>query len=239
MPYRVPYKDLRDEQKQRLRDNAKRWNQEHKDRLRSNVKRWNQEHKNDGKSVPTKQSAVTPRWALIGHEVKLRYLAGESPGDLAKVYNLNRTTIKEYLKRCGILRSQSDASLLACSQGKKQRATDAMIYANRYDLGVRFNPAKTPWKGNPTKNPRWIKDRTKLKNPRTRVELRVWRETVMKRDDYTCQLCGQRGGRLNADHIKSYVMYPELREVLENGRTLCEPCHRGTPNYGAKARKVL
>src|SRR3990167_451091 len=64
---------------------------------------------------------------------------------------------------------------------------------------------------------------------------RDWRKAVFERDDYTCQLCWQRGGRLQADHIKPFKRFPELRHVLSNGRTLCEPCHRKTETYGWSA----
>lgn len=40
-----------------------------------------------------------------------------------------------------------------------------------------------------------------------------------------------------ADHIKSYALYPKLHLELNNGRTLCIPCHRKTPNYGRLTRK--
>lgn len=61
---------------------------------------------------------------------------------------------------------------------------------------------------------------------------REWREKIFKRDNFTCQFCGQRGGRLQADHIKPYKEFPELRHVLSNGRTLCIDCHKKTPTYG-------
>jgi 5-methylcytosine-specific restriction endonuclease McrA len=61
---------------------------------------------------------------------------------------------------------------------------------------------------------------------------REWRKAVFERDKYTCQLCGQVGGRLQADHIKPYKEFPELRLELSNGRTLCVPCHKKTPSYG-------
>ncbi len=63
-----------------------------------------------------------------------------------------------------------------------------------------------------------------------------WRIAVYKRDSYTCQDCGQLGGKLNADHIKPWSKFPSLRLVLSNGRTLCEDCHRKTDTYGFKAR---
>ena len=58
-----------------------------------------------------------------------------------------------------------------------------------------------------------------------RVEYVNWRQAVFTRDDYTCQLCGERGGKLNADHIKPYSLYPHLRLDLDNGQTLCVLCH--------------
>lgn len=63
-------------------------------------------------------------------------------------------------------------------------------------------------------------------------EYRHWRRLVFERDDYTCQLCFKRGGKLNADHIKPFSKYPELRLDISNGRTLCVPCHRTTETYG-------
>lgn len=59
------------------------------------------------------------------------------------------------------------------------------------------------------------------------LSYRLWREDVFKRDNWTCQMCGQQGGKLQADHIKPYALYPELRHTVSNGRTLCVRCHRG------------
>jgi hypothetical protein len=52
-----------------------------------------------------------------------------------------------------------------------------------------------------------------------------WRKAVFDRDDYTCQICGQHGGRLTAHHIRLFSTHPELRYVVPNGITLCWPCH--------------
>ena len=52
-----------------------------------------------------------------------------------------------------------------------------------------------------------------------------WRVQVFERDNYTCQHCLQKGGELNAHHIKSFAHHPNLRTVLENGITLCKKCH--------------
>lgn len=72
---------------------------------------------------------------------------------------------------------------------------------------------------------------------RSCVELKEWRRKVFTRDGYRCVLCGYKGKGLEADHIKGWAEYPELRFVLENGRTLCKPCHAKTPNYRGRSQK--
>ena len=64
-----------------------------------------------------------------------------------------------------------------------------------------------------------------------------WRIFVFKRDNFTCKKCGDNQGRnLNAHHIKSFSKYPELRFDVNNGCTLCIPCHRQTDSYGEKIK---
>jgi len=71
---------------------------------------------------------------------------------------------------------------------------------------------------------------------RSSLEMKRWRRAVFERDDYTCQICLKRGGRLVADHIKPFSLYPELRLELSNGRTLCRDCDRKyNDTYGGKA----
>jgi len=66
-------------------------------------------------------------------------------------------------------------------------------------------------------------------------EYQNWRKEVFRRDGYKCVLCGDaKGGNLEADHIKDFALYPEIRLELDNGRTLCKNCHRKTENYGFK-----
>lgn len=82
------------------------------------------------------------------------------------------------------------------------------------------------------RNPNWILDRSKVKrqNERNNPRYKLWRADILKKDGYTCQMCGQIGGKLHADHIKEYAKYPELRYELYNGRTLCIPCHNSRHN---------
>ena len=72
-----------------------------------------------------------------------------------------------------------------------------------------------------------------------RGEYANWRRAVFARDDFTCQTCKVRGGRLNADHIVPYALRPDLALEISNGLTLCESCHRKTPTWGQGTRNML
>lgn len=71
----------------------------------------------------------------------------------------------------------------------------------------------------------------------SRAEYVYWRKAVFERDNYTCQECGNRGGELNADHIKPWAFYPKLRHKISNGRTLCIHCHKKTDTWGGRVQK--
>lgn len=67
-------------------------------------------------------------------------------------------------------------------------------------------------------------------------EYKLWRESVFQRDDYTCQFCFKRGGEIHADHIEPFAYFIDKRFDINNGRTLCAPCHRGTDTFGSKVK---
>ena len=72
---------------------------------------------------------------------------------------------------------------------------------------------------------------------RASQEYKLWREAIFKRDNYQCIWGGkEHGTRLEADHIKPFSLYPELRFAIDNGRTLCKDCHRKTDTFGNKLR---
>lgn len=88
------------------------------------------------------------------------------------------------------------------------------------------------------KNPNWKGGITKVNlKIKTSSRYRQWRKTVYERDNYTCQICGAKGVYLNADHIKPFIHYPDLRFELSNGRTLCVSCHRKTATFAGRVWK--
>jgi 5-methylcytosine-specific restriction endonuclease McrA len=69
----------------------------------------------------------------------------------------------------------------------------------------------------------------------------AWREDVFRRDKFTCQACGDNtGGNLEAHHPDSWDEHKEKRFDVDNGVTLCEPCHKAFHDswgYGGNTRK--
>lgn len=90
------------------------------------------------------------------------------------------------------------------------------------------------------KNGNW-RDGASRKNDliRKSVEYLDWKVQVFIRDGRKCVLCGSTD-RIEADHIKPFSIYPELRFDVSNGRTLCQPCHKQTDTYGnSKKTRVI
>lgn len=85
--------------------------------------------------------------------------------------------------------------------------------------------AKMSGPNNPNYNPN-LTDEDRI-NRRKVAENDIWRNKIYDRDDYTCQRCFQRGGKLNAHHIFNYCSHKDLRFEEGNGVTFCGTCHRG------------
>ena len=90
------------------------------------------------------------------------------------------------------------------------------------------------------KNPQWKGGITPIsKIIRRSLKYRLWRKYIFERDNYTCKICKNKGGKLCVDHIKPFAYYPKLRFKLSNGRTLCFGCHIKTDTYAYKINKKL
>ena len=89
------------------------------------------------------------------------------------------------------------------------------------------------------------------KTIRELFKYRLWRSDIFTRDNFTCVLCGIKGGYLNADHfpkrfidiLKEYKI-DTLEKAIEceelwninNGRTLCRQCHEKTDTWGRRKK---
>lgn len=83
------------------------------------------------------------------------------------------------------------------------------------------------------------------KKLRKSIKYKRWRETVFERDNYTCQLCGDKGIYLEPNHIIKWSLIMEKNNLktfedallcqelwnIKNGITLCKKCHRFITNH--------
>jgi len=75
------------------------------------------------------------------------------------------------------------------------------------------------WKGGLTSK------HNKLRNS-CAIELRLWREAVLARDNWICQKCKVKNYRLCSHHIQNFIQFSELRFAIDNGITFCKNCHK-------------
>lgn len=85
-------------------------------------------------------------------------------------------------------------------------------------------------------HPLWRFDLTDEEREKRRdmAKQKRWSQDVYKRDNYTCQKCGDnKGGNLNAHHIVPHSKDKSIAWELSNGITLCKTCHYDFHNsYG-------
>jgi hypothetical protein len=96
-------------------------------------------------------------------------------------------------------------------QAGKEHLADPVIAAKaveNYKKAVRKR-----WEENP------------IETSRQGKRYKVFREVVLKRDNYTCQECGKTEGFMHVHHIKGWEEYPGLRLDVDNGTTRCNSCH--------------
>lgn len=132
------------------------------------------------------------------------------------------------------------------------------MLANDPDLKARWLEAKmgkTPWNkglsidGYPNPFPigkdhgNWCGGKRGFRDSN---EYRHLKLKILKRDNYTCQLCGDRNhkGRgkritLHVDHIVPVCIDPSLGMEPSNLRVLCVTCHRKTDTYGTKVLSLV
>lgn len=159
-------------------------------------------------------------------ECYVKYGAGQhlKTGKLLKCNNCNSefyargaylTRGKKFCSRACYLLTPNFTNLvrvcLTCQKQLTSRRRKQMFCCYRCSKLGNLNPN---WKDNSTGRPRgW-------------AALRIWREEVFLRDNYTCRICGSYGNYLEPHHLDGFHWCGERRFDITNGVTLCVPCHK-------------
>jgi len=123
--------------------------------------------------------------------------------------------ISNTLKRLGIKPPSVKGKHWTLSEGTRRKLSE-----------VKKGEKSSNWKGGITP------ENHKIRNS---LEMKLWREAVLARDNWICQKCSQRGGSLKTHHIFNFASYIDLRFDINNGITLCDKCHKAFHKaYGFK-----
>lgn len=137
---------------------------------------------------------------------------------------------------CGVEHStRKDGKVKYCSAKCGRRFQPKLVHSEESKRKIRESNIKTWSKVYPLSKRR---ARTERQDAIRKRPYREWRLAVFVRDNYSCVDCGISGAKayLEADHIKQWAFYPELRYDVDNGRTLCKDCHA---TVTAEQRKLV
>lgn len=187
-----------------------------------------------------------------------------SQNEIVELLNLHRSSIQKKMIKHNIprrnrsnankgnhkcswnvgLTKETDERVKQQSENLKQQYTDGKLSITPWVKGMKKmdNMYKFPCG---SEHPMWKNNSTMRNYGKRGIRLSVdnetkeWRKSIFERDDYTCQICGERGGNLNARHIKRFIEIindnnistprdaRNCRELwdVNNGITLCRSCH--------------
>lgn len=116
-----------------------------------------------------------------------------------------------------------------CGNETTTRAS-ALINGTTSSCGCYHKEVFQPLRGSESHlwNPNLTDDERERARARDRKtpENKEWINTILSRDNYTCQACGKRGVKLEVHHLYSYSNYPKKQLDIDNGVALCKKHHR-------------
>ena len=177
--------------------------------------------------VPTRPGGkyTAQQRASKANEIVERYNNGETQEEIAKKVGYNKGNVWSILKERGVQTRVTSGTIThqemaLITADKIQECIDKGM--NQHQIAEHFNVSD--WKifdlaekfGIPG-----MVDGFRCLTP----EHIAWRDEVLLRDNYTCQLCGS-PERPEAHHIYPFRYYPERQFDVDNGITLCYWCHK-------------
>lgn len=142
--------------------------------------------------------------------------------DISRIIGCGETVIWKYMNIFGLKRRSRRNARIGYKHSMETRQKLADI-----------KKTQSNWRG--SKNPNWKGGITMSKNKRMVSGIVYWKNSVLRRDDFVCQLCGVDGKlscthcgenpQMHAHHIVSWEESPDLRLDIDNGICLCKKCH--------------
>lgn len=141
---------------------------------------------------------------------------GKDIKEIAKEYGCDSRTVSYFLRKHNI-------TTRSMSEIRKQKHWGSSGILN--PMFGKFGELNPNWNGGHSPERQSLYARSMWK--RIRAE-------VVKRDNYRCRDCGERGNvkdPLQVHHIKPWAKYPVLRFMLSNLLTLHKSCHKRRHRY--------
>jgi len=185
---------------------------------------------------------------LLNKETLYQMYAVEekSTNTISKILGVDRNLVSKYLKKYGIKITckqllqrkninKDELYKLYIIEGKSSseigklfNMSDVLVIKKLKQYGIPVRTAGETLKLqyiNKVKSGEIKQSHSESYMARRREKYYIWRKAILKRDNFTCQVCGKRGGKLNAHHLNNFSEFKELRYKLNNGITLCKNCH--------------
>jgi len=94
---------------------------------------------------------------------------------------------------------------------------------------------------------------SELNKIRNMFYYKEWRKKVFRKDYWTCQICGTKGKKIWADHIKPFSLIIKENKIktiinaknceelwnINNGRTVCQNCALKLPTHGNRVYQFI
>jgi hypothetical protein len=142
-----------------------------------------------------------------------------------------RVVTEETCRRISISKKGTPCSEAAKEATRRLRTGEHKSLETRMKMSAwQRGERNCQWKGGVT---------PENKAARNGMAYALWRTSVFERDDFTCLICDKRGHELEAHHINNFSGHEEERFVVENGVTLCIPCHKRFHLLFGKKRNTL
>lgn len=114
------------------------------------------------------------------------------------------------------------ARIAGCTAGTIAKRMQSLNICRRTarEVGASQKGSNGPnWKGGLTPDKvKWINS----------LPGRKWTMAIYRRGGWTCELCEEQNGGIEAHHIFPYADFPNYRGNVDNGICLCTDCHRKT-----------